>query len=147
MRYLTLILLLIPSVLLGCAEFFQPEYSDDEIADHAKEKASAIVYDYYKSFQLFSLSTEVLDSFFESKSIVAVQVKASYEWHTKEWDPTAGGYNRFVGWVGGFVDRQFKGDRTHLVKFKVMRDVEQIEKSISYQNANPPFQPPTAFRN
>ena len=42
----------------GCSEFSQPEYSDDDISQHAKEKASAIVYNFYDSYELFSLSTK-----------------------------------------------------------------------------------------
>ena len=36
----------------GCSEFSQPEYSDDDISQHAKEKASAIVYNFYDSYEL-----------------------------------------------------------------------------------------------
>lgn len=137
--------ILIALVLVSCSEFAEPKFSDDEIREHAQQKASSIVREYYTNFNLFSLSTEVVNSFFESESVINIEVKVSYEWHTKEYSSTAGGYIPRIGWIGGLVDKQFKGDRTHALKFKVIREVESIEKTIRYQNTSPPFEAPKAF--
>ena len=134
-------------ILVSCSNPLQEQFSDDEIAEYAETKGFEIVYNSYNSYDLFSLSIETLGSHFESGSIISVQIKASYEWHTKEWSRTAGGYLTGIGWVGGLIDRQFKGDRTHLVRFKVVRDVGKIENTIRYLSATPPFETPRAFSN
>ena len=138
----TLMLML---AMLSCSEFGQPAFTDDEIMEHAKQKASSIVRDYYNNFSFFSFSTSVSNAFFEPKTVLYVEIKASYEWHKKEWNPTAGSYIPRIGWTGGFVDRQFKGDKTHALKFDVIRDVDSIEKTISYKSVSPRFEPPVAF--
>lgn len=130
------IIMLFASTILSCGEI-QNSITDEEITVYAEDKASSIVYDYYNNFSFFSLSTEVLDSFFESENRISVQIKASYEWHTE----------KYLGWKIGYVDKQFKGDKTHKVVFQIVRDVDSLEKSIKYLKVNPDFEPPTAFSN
>ena len=122
---------------IGCGADDPLPFSKEEISEHAKEKASIIAYEYYSTYNLFSLSTETLDSFFESDSIIGVQVKVSYEWHSTEWSSI----------LRRSINRQFKGDRTHLITFEVIADTNQLDNTVRYLNAKPPFQVPRAFSN
>lgn len=131
----------------SCSEFNQPNFTDEEIREHATQKASSIVRDFYNNFDFFSFSTSVSNDFFESENVLVVEIIASYEFHKKVWSRTAGGYDSFLGtWRGGFVDEQYKADKAHALKFDVIRDVDSIEKTIKYKSVSPNFETPTAFR-
>ena len=132
----SLLILIVAQV--SCGEFNQPNFTDDEIMEHATQKASSIVRDFYSNFQFFSLSTSVSNAFFETEAVLVVEIIASYEWHQKRLVGT--------GIFGRLVDAQYKADKAHALKFDVVRDVDAIEKTIRYKSVSPKFETPTAFR-
>ena len=146
-NFLVVYLLILIVMQVSCSELNQPAFTDDEIMEHATQKASSIVRDFYSNFSFFSFSTSVSNAFFESENILVIEIIASYEWHQKVWNRTAGGYDAFLHiWRGGFVDEQYKADKAHALKFDVVRDADSIEKTIRYKSVTPKFETPTAFR-
>ena len=140
-NFLVVYLLILTVMQVSCSEFNQPKFTDDEIIDHATQKASSIVRDFYSNFNFFSFSTSVSNAFFESEEVLVVEIIASYEWHQTRY---ISGVGTFV--AGRFVDDQYKADKAHALKFDVIRDADSIEKTIRYESVSPKFETPTAFR-